>query len=156
MTVTDYEIDILDETEKLHDDALQLIRDVLFSAMKAEDIPMGTEVSVSIVTDGRIQELNRDYREKDRPTDVLSFALHDGEEQIIAPTIPDMLGDIIISLPAVYRQSDEYGHSFERELAFLTVHGFLHLCGYDHENEADEQKMFARQEELLTAYGIQK
>lgn len=156
MTETGYEIDILDETEELHDDALNLIEEVLRSAMTSEQIPAGTEVSVSVVSDERIQELNREYREKDRPTDVLSFALHDGEEQIIAEEMNDMLGDIIISLPAVHRQSEEYGHSFERELAFLTVHGFLHLCGYDHEAEAEERLMFARQEELLTAYGIKK
>ena len=108
--------------------------------------------NVIIVDDKRIHEINKEYRGIDRPTDVISFALEDNEE--IEFDHYRVLGDIYISIDKVREQAREYGHSEKRELAFLTVHGFLHLLGYDHMKPEDEKVMFARQEEILNGFGI--
>ena len=110
------------------------------------------EFSVIIVDNKRIHEINKEYRGIDRPTDVISFALEDNEE--IEFDHYRVLGDIYISIDKVREQAREYGHSEKRELAFLTVHGFLHLLGYDHMKPEDEKVMFARQEEILNGFGI--
>ncbi len=107
------------------------------------------EVSVSFVNDEEIHELNKAYRDVDRPTDVLSFPMD--EQQFVDPP---MLGDIVVSVPTAVRQAQEYGHSLAREVAFLLVHGFLHLNGYDHEEPSDEQTMFALQDEVLVGIGL--
>lgn len=120
------------------------------------------EVVVTLVDNERIHELNREYRGVDRPTDVLSFALNEeGEDemQILLDDndfddYPNMLGDIIISIPRTIEQAEDYGHSFERELGFLTVHGFLHLIGYDHGTPEEEKEMFGRQDEILAQIGL--
>lgn len=109
----------------------------------------GSEVSVSIVTDVEMHELNRSYRGVDRTTDVLSFPLE--EQRPIAPTL---LGDVVISLRRAQEQAEEYGHSLEREMAFLAVHGTLHLMGYDHETEAEDRDMQERQERVLESLGL--
>ncbi|WP_374709328.1 rRNA maturation RNase YbeY [Desmospora profundinema] len=115
------------------------------------------EVSVSIVDDPVIHRLNREFRGVDRPTDVLSFPQWEPGEELVAVTgEPIPLGDVIISLPRAREQADTYGHSLQRELAFLAVHGFLHLLGYDHQNQAEENRMFARQEEILALAGLKR
>lgn len=110
-----------------------------------------------------IQEINRTYRGKDAPTDVISFALEDeGEDEI--PVIfeeddepmPRVLGDIMISIDRAKEQAEEYGHSYDRELGFLAVHGFLHINGYDHMTPEDEAEMFGLQKEILDAYGLKR
>lgn len=115
------------------------------------------EVSIILTDDARIRELNREYRGIDRPTDVLSFALHesdepeiifDGEDQI------DALGDIIVSVERARAQAIEYGHSFRREIIFLIVHGMLHLLGYDHIEEADRLEMEAEQKFIMNELEI--
>jgi len=115
-------------------------------------------VSVSLVDEEQIRSLNRDYRDKDAVTDVLSFALLEGDEpEILAidgVDEPQCLGDIVICFPQLLAQAASYGHSVERELAFLTAHGMLHLIGYDHEDVIEEQKMFGQQEEVLKSLGI--
>jgi probable rRNA maturation factor len=120
----------------------------------ARRLGVAGEVSVSFVTDEEIHELNRTYRGVDRPTDVLSFALAEGEEMPAAADEPVSFGDIVVSLPTAARQAAEYGHSLEREVAFLLVHGFLHLNGFDHQEEAEEREMFAIQEEVLAQLGL--
>jgi probable rRNA maturation factor len=98
-----------------------------------------------------------EYRGKDYPTDVISFALEEITEEevpIIGEDVPRVLGDIIVSVPKAVSQAEEYGHSFEREIGFLIVHGFLHLLGYDHMEKADEQEMFALQEDILNKFGL--
>ena len=107
------------------------------------------EVSITLTNNEHIHELNLRYRGIDRPTDVLSFALNEGEEPEIfdGPTV-DVLGDIIISVERAVEQAAEYGHSVQREIAFLTVHGMLHLLGYDHMEEADRIEM-RREEEFV-------
>lgn len=150
------DIDIQDETNELSEDLFQMIEKLLNHAAKLEAVSEGSEVSVTIVDDESIKEINREYRNKDAVTDVISFALNDDESDIFNEDIPNLLGDIIISFPRAVHQADEYGHSIERELGFLVVHGFLHLLGYDHLNESDEKIMFKRQEDILTDYGLQK
>lgn len=112
------------------------------------------EVSVTLVDDDAIRELNRDYRGVDRPTDVLSFAmLEEGEGEPEAPQLPPdaplQLGDIVISLERAAAQAVEYGHSLERELGFLVTHGVLHLLGYDHQTPEDEARMQETAEAIL-------
>ena len=103
--------------------------------------------SIVLTDDETIHFYNREYRNVDRPTDVLSFPADEGDE-LLAP--PDgFLGDIMISVPTAVRQGAELGHSTERELAFLTVHGMLHLLGYDHMVPEDEEVMLARQREIM-------
>lgn len=114
---------------------------------------------MTFVTNEAIHEINRQYRQKDAPTDVISFALEEmgeGEVEIIAEGMPRILGDIIISIDRTKEQADEYGHSFERELGFLAVHGFLHLLGYDHIVPEDEKVMFGKQDEILESYGLSR
>ncbi len=105
--------------------------------------------SVILVNDDKIQEINHLYRHIDRPTDVISFAMQEGEDIIDEHQPELMLGDIFISVDAVRRQAAEYGHSLKREFCFLTVHGLLHLLGYDHMNPADEKTMTELQERVL-------
>lgn len=110
--------------------------------------------NVIIVDNKYIQELNKNYRGIDRPTDVISFALEDNEDFIKHDF--RVLGDIYISIDKTKEQADSYGHSFLRELSFLTIHGLLHLLGYDHMVKEDEEEMFAKQDELLNEFGIIK
>lgn len=110
-----------------------------------------TEVDITLVDDAAIHELNRTYRGIDRPTDVLSFALDEGEEEpeVDDDEIEHLLGDVIISAPTAVSQGEEYGHGLEREMTYLAVHGMLHLLGYDHMEEKDKLIMRKREEEVL-------
>lgn len=150
-------IDFLDETTEVQAEHIELVEALLQHAATIEHIEDGTEVSVTFVTNDAIQEINRDYRDKDQPTDVISFAMEelgDGEIEVVIEGMPRMLGDIIISTDRTREQAEDFGHSFERELGFLAVHGFLHLLGYDHMNEEDEKKMFGKQDDILESYGL--
>lgn len=111
------------------------------------------EVYVSVLLTGNeeIQNVNRDFRGKDMPTDVISFAYHDNEEACTG--IFDTLGDIIISLERVEEQRKDYNHSFKREFYYVLTHGLLHLLGYDHMEEEEKKIMRAKEEEILTSYG---
>lgn len=132
---------------------LEDLKKVIDKALEIEKVN-NVEFNIIIVDNDRIHEINRQYRNKDMPTDVISFALEDDE---VFPNLEvRVLGDIYISLDKVYEQSKSYGHSFFRELSFLTVHGILHLLGYDHMNEVDEKEMFSRQELILNEAGIKK
>lgn len=113
------------------------------------------EVGITLTDEETIHRLNRDYRGVDAPTDVLSFALEEGEDEPAAgeEEIPDLLGDIIICLPYARRQAEEYGHSFQRELLYLTVHGLLHLLGHDHQMEEERRRMRAEEEKFLAEAG---
>ena len=131
----------------------RLIVSAAAAALEYENFGGRAEVSVTLCGDGRIRELNRDYRGIDRVTDVLSFPLFDEEED--GGKTP--LGDIVIDVDRAAAQAQEYGHSFEREIAFLTVHSMLHLLGYDHEEgKAEESEMFARQEAILSSMGLER
>ncbi len=136
----------------------KLLRKAIVTALEYEKFPSDAEVSVSFVTNDEIHELNRAYRGVDRPTDVLSFPMLDGdadEGDIDIDSDSVVLGDIIISAEKAVEQAAAYGHSVERELSFLAVHSTLHLLGYDHERSEEEEKdMFERQEKILIAAGI--
>ncbi len=125
--------------------------DKLFTYALEKENLTSAEFNVIFVDEAKIQEINREYRNIDQVTDVISFALEDYKEEGL-PIL--MLGDIYICVARAHQQSEEYGHSFLRELCFLAVHGFFHLLGYDHQNEEEEKIMFAKQEELLTSFGI--
>ncbi|SDM19752.1 rRNA maturation RNase YbeY [Bacillus sp. OK048] len=150
-------IDLVDETNQLPAEHLEEIEKLLNFAAEKEKIEENSEVSVTFVSNERIHEINREYRDKDAPTDVISFALEElgeGEIELVGAELPRVLGDIIISIPRAEEQAKEYGHSFIRELGFLSVHGFLHLLGYDHMEKVEEEKMFTRQKEILDDYGL--
>lgn len=146
---------ITDSQDKLAvDRALRgLIRRAITATLKYEGFPYEAELSVTLTDNDEIRELNREYRNIDRATDVLSFPLYENGEIDGADALsgePIGLGDIVISLERAKAQAEEYGHSFERETAFLCVHSVLHLLGYDHERGQEEEKdMFERQENVL-------
>ncbi|RDU35416.1 rRNA maturation RNase YbeY [Neobacillus piezotolerans] len=150
-------IDFLDETGEVADGDISQLESLLNYAGLQMNVEEGSEVSVTFVGNDRIQEINLEYRQKDVPTDVLSFPMEEpgeGEIEISGRDLPRVLGDIIISIPKTMQQAEEYGHSFMRELGFLAVHGFLHLLGYDHETEADEKEMFSLQKDILDGFGL--
>ena len=107
-------------------------------------------VDVTIIDNQEIHKINKEYRGVDRPTDVISFAFFDDEnESLVKGDAPKSLGQILISYQKAEEQAKEYGHSLNRELSFLFVHGLLHLLGYDHMNEKDEKEMFKLQDDIL-------
>ena len=125
-----------------------LVKTAITATLDHEQIENKCEVSVTFSDNEKIRALNRDYRNIDRATDVLSFPLYEKDE--LEGAIGElMLGDIVLSLERAGEQAEEYGHSFEREVAFLCVHSMLHLLGYDHENESDEEEMRAAQREIM-------
>lgn len=151
-------IDFFDETNEVKEEQIEMIQGLINLTAQMEEVDEA-EMSVTFVTNERIQELNHQYRGKDQPTDVISFAMEDmgeGEVEIIGEESARLLGDIVISIPRTKEQAEEYGHSFARELGFLSVHGFLHLLGYDHMTEEDEKVMFKKQKEILHAYGLER
>ncbi|MFE3973087.1 MULTISPECIES: rRNA maturation RNase YbeY [unclassified Peribacillus] len=152
-------IDLMDETNEVTEEAQRLVESILQFAAKKENIEKDTELSVTFVDNERIREINKEYRHKDSVTDVISFALEEmGEDEveIVGGEMPRILGDIIISIERTKEQAEEYGHSFDRELGFLALHGFLHLLGFDHMNEEDEKEMFTKQKEILEEYGLSR
>jgi len=149
-----------DETATVDSKVEELIRELLGHAATEEALTGEVEVAVTFMTDEAIQEVNAQYRGKDVPTDVISFALEEiteGEVAIVAEEgMPTVLGDILISVETAARQAGEYGHDFKREIGFLALHGFLHLLGYDHMTEEEETKMFGRQKEILASFGLER
>jgi len=132
----------------------RLLKAAVIAALDSEGYEERAEVSIVICDDEHIHELNKEFRDVDRPTDVLSFPTGD-DDMRMSRAVP--IGDIVISLERAYAQAAEYGHSIERELAFLCVHSVLHLLGYDHEqSEAAEKEMFSRQELILSAMGLER
>ena len=114
-----------------------------------------TSFDVIFVDNSYIHNLNKLYRGIDRETDVITFALED-DDLVLNGSDMRMLGDIYISIPRAKLQAEEYGHSFKRELAFLAVHGFYHLLGYDHQTKEEEEVMFGKQEEVLAEFDIKR
>jgi probable rRNA maturation factor len=151
-------VEYLNEIDESTNDFQELLSNVLEKAAEMEKTGQA-EVSITIVSKERIQEINKEYRQKDSVTDVISFAMEEmgeDETEIIGGEETRFLGDIIICLDVAKEQAEEYGHSLEREMGFLAVHGFLHLLGYDHMNDEDEKRMFGRQEEILEQYGLKR
>lgn len=135
-----------------------LVRDAIEASLDFEQFNNATEVSVTFTDNEGIHALNKKFRGVDRPTDVLSFPLFDYEGTSEEPPIDEMrgmLGDIVLSLEQAQLQAESFGHSFEREVAFLTVHSMLHLLGYDHETgEEDEEDMRMRQRKIMDMLGL--
>ena len=144
----------------------KIIRDVVEEAVDYVDCPYECSVEVTFVTDDAIREMNRENRNIDRATDVLSFPmleyetpgdftfLEDEQAGFFDPDSGELLlGDIVISLDRAQAQAEEYGHGIAREVAFLTAHSMLHLFGFDHEEEAEREEMEEKQEEILRRKG---
>lgn len=158
------------ETEKqLGIDYEKIIKEIVEEALDYEGCPYETEISVLITDNEEIQTINREYRQIDRPTDVLSFPMLEyetpsdfsrAEEEFCDCFNPEtgelMLGDIILSVDKVEEQANAYGHSKERELAFLVAHSMLHLCGYDHMEDGERLVMEQKQEEILQRKGYKR
>ncbi|HLS08539.1 rRNA maturation RNase YbeY [Lentibacillus sp.] len=150
-------IDFHDQTKSVPADYIDLLQRLLMFTAEKETVASQAELSVTFVSNQEIKEINRNYRQQDRPTDVISFAMQEkvsNEMDIVGEDLPLVLGDIVISVDKAKEQAEEFGHSLERELSFLTVHGFLHLLGYDHMNQTDEAEMFGKQEAILGEFGI--
>ena len=112
-----------------------------------------TIMNIIFVNDDEIHKINKEYRDIDRVTDVISFALNDEKDFLIKT---EELGDIFICIDQAKRQADEYGHSLDREIGFLSVHGYLHLHGYDHMTKEDEEIMFKKQDEILNNANLRR
>lgn len=158
---------MVDETGQVSEEILKQTQEILeFAAQKTGKEKK--EMAVTFVSNERSHELNLEYRDTDRPTDVISLEYKpeldiavDEEDLLDHPELAEMLedfdayiGELFISVDKAREQAEEYGHSFEREMGFLAVHGFLHINGYDHYTPDEEAEMFGLQEEILTAYGL--
>jgi len=134
-----------------------LLNKAINKAILLSEGPEEAEVSLILVDDQRIHALNLEYRGVDRPTDVLSFALQEEvEEEPEIEEEDEMLGDIVISVERARDQAEEYGHSFEREIVYLAVHGTLHLLGFDHEEENAKQEMRSKEEEVMAQLRLER
>ncbi|MBO8442018.1 MAG: rRNA maturation RNase YbeY [Firmicutes bacterium] len=156
-------LEIFDKTkQKMDEQDLKLVKNLLDFASQKLGLTDDTEMSVTFMNNDEIQQINRQYRGLNKPTDVISFAIEEDpdEEDVInfddelMKEIPRNLGDIFVSIDKVHEQALDLGHSNQRELGFLVVHGFLHLNGYDHMRPTDEDEMFSLQREILDDYGL--
>lgn len=142
-------IDIINETDEKID--IEDLKNVINYTLKEEKVN-NAFMNVIIIDNEKIHKINKEYRGIDRPTDVISFALED--DKTFVNTDFRVLGDIYISIDKVFEQAENYGHSFRRELSFLTVHGILHLLGYDHMEPEEEKVMFKKQDDILKDLNI--
>ncbi|MCT4585172.1 MAG: rRNA maturation RNase YbeY [Peptostreptococcaceae bacterium] len=136
---------------KVENDLIEDIKKVIIESMNEEEIDLNYEISLSFVDNEEIRILNRDFRNKDQATDVLSFPMED-EEFIEEKT----LGDIVISLERALEQSKEYNHSFKREMLFLVCHSMFHLMGYDHDTDENTKEMREKEKSVLNKLGIKR
>ncbi len=148
------EFEYIDE-DHLSEDYKEQFLQIIFTTAQLLNIEDDLELSCIIVDDNKIHEINRDYRQIDKSTDVISFAMEDNDQYYVAG-MPRSLGDIFISIDHAKTQAKDYGHSLKREMCFLFTHGLLHLLGYDHMNEDDEKEMFDLQKQILTTLQIER
>lgn len=152
--------------DRLPDNYEEIVRDIIDASLSYLECPYECEINVIFTDDEGIQAVNREYREIDAPTDVLSFPMIDYDKPGCFEGLLDspcdnfnqdtgelMLGDIILNIDRIKSQAEEYGHTRRRELAFLTAHSMLHLAGYDHIDDNEREDMEQRQEEILTSKG---
>ena len=137
----------------------KLIKEVVSRVLEEEKVLPELDVYITLTNNEEIHKINKEYRDVDRPTDVLSFPMYERDEiaglkNDTDDEIEKILGDIIVSIEKVREQAEEYGHSFERELAYLVTHGMLHLLGYDHMIEEEKAVMRKREEEILETLNI--
>lgn len=144
-------IEVFNETTENLDREIEELKLFLENVSKDEDLGDG-EFNVIVVDNKKIREINKEYRNIDRETDVISFALEDDKTFRLEGY--RVLGDIYISIDKVKEQAKSYNHSFKREFTFLALHGLLHLLGYDHMKKEDEKIMFSKQDEILARYSI--
>lgn len=144
--------EIFNETNYNLEKETKKIYELLAFALKREKLE-NVEFNIIFVDSDTIHEINKNYRHVDRVTDVISFALEDNETITLDHRV---LGDIYICVERAEEQAKEYGHSFLRELAFLSIHGLLHLLGYDHMEKEEEKIMFSKQEDILNEFGIRR
>jgi len=162
-------VEMLDETGKVSEKMQEDIMNLLSLAAQKLDLADHKEMMITFVDNDRIQEINLEYRDKDAPTDVVSleykpeeisfsedFDMEGFDSSELMNEFDSYIGELYISMDKAAEQASEYGHSFERELGFLAVHGFLHINGYDHYTPEEEKEMFSLQEEILTAYGLKR
>ena len=151
------EIDLafINEVEECREDYETIFLQIIETTLKLESIECDVEVSCIICDNEKIHEINATYRQIDRPTDVISFALEDSEQYYVEGQ-PRSLGDIFISYDKAIFQAKEYGHDLKREMCFLFTHGLLHLLGYDHIEKSDEEIMIKKQTEILNERGINR
>lgn len=141
-----------------------LLEKTAFACLRSENIGVGCEINIIISDDPSIRQINRQFRNVDSSTDVLSFPMTDMKEGAVPSGEEDydpdegllLLGDIVISAETAKRQAEQYGHSLERELAFLASHGIFHLLGYDHTAEGEEARMMSKQEAVLERLGLKR
>ncbi len=144
-------------TENFPKELEKVMETIALDSLRYEGFDENCEISISIVDNAEIQQINKQFRNIDCPTDVLSFPMLTFTENEIIEKNENgeiVLGDIIISLERAEEQAKEYGHSLKREIAFLTAHSMLHLLGYDHMEPQEEKEMFTKQKEILEAAGI--
>lgn len=159
-------IEVVDETKGLSDTILNQSLAVLNFAADYLQLPEQKEMSLTFVDNKRSQEINREYRGIDAPTDVISLeyteepikfdGISEEDLQNLEKELDPFIGELYISTEKAREQAEDYGHSLAREYGWLVVHGFLHINGYDHMTKDDEEKMFALQEEILEAYGLRR
>ncbi|AMV61584.1 Metal-dependent hydrolase YbeY, involved in rRNA and/or ribosome maturation and assembly [Pediococcus damnosus] len=157
------DIQIYDHTNEESKANIELVQNVLNFAGDYLKLAENTEMSVTLMHNDEIHGINKTYRKVDRATDVISFAIEDDEDSDpiimddeLAEEIAPNIGDLMISVDKVKEQAEYLGHSYQRELGFLCVHGFLHLNGYDHMETKDQEVMFPLQKEILNAYGLKR
>ena len=145
-------IDNRQDTQEIDEKTIDLLKDVIEECLVVEGRDLNYEISLSFVTNEEIKNLNKEYRNVDAVTDVLSFPMEEDSNGFYIP----MLGDIVISTDRAFQQSKEYGHSFSREISYLTAHSMFHLMGYDHETEEEKKTMRAKEKEVMRSLGIFK
>lgn len=149
---------------KIEDSCVKLLEKTVTACLNAENITIGCEINILISDDASIRKINREFRDIDLPTDVLSFPMVDMQNGRILSSEGDydldegllLLGDIVISIETAGAQALQYEHSMERELAFLVSHGMFHLLGYDHMNKDEESVMLSKQEAVLDRMGLKR
>ena len=141
-------------------DLLKMLENVMLKSLELEGFTKEVEISLSFTTDELIKEINCKHRNMDKATDVLSFPMYEKQELSDINTsisnFPVALGDIVVSVERAFSQAEEYGHSFEREMAFLVCHSMFHLLGYDHMTKQEEGLMMEKQNMVLEALGINR
>lgn len=144
---------------EVDEDYEKFIKNIVEECFKNEKLDkLNLYITITLTVPEKIREINKKYRNIDKETDVLSFPMFEKEEiiKLIDENyeVEDVLGDLVISIPRVREQAKEYGHSFDRELAYMIVHGFYHLMGYDHEKDEDKKLMRAKEDEILNKLHI--
>lgn len=149
---------VSDDHNQINEDMMTSIKNVIEKTLEMENIDFDVEISLSFVTDDQIRVLNKDFRNIDEATDVLSFPMYEIDEirrlNLIEQEQYVALGDVVVSYEHAKKQADSFGHSYKREVCYLVCHSILHFLGYDHMNEEEKNIMRAKEEEVLEYFSI--